>query len=159
MPLLLLVLTFPCPQLLWSLLIHTNVYIEADFDAFEGAGTIMDTCVQLWILGDYFLVPSMCEAAMDYLSREIIPRNARIAAAQNFSLNGTDWHKAGRRIYGRFPGDHPLKDAFLEITLGKFFVRKEALNMLEFKSMCLLHSEFGNDCMLKLVEDGTTRIQ
>lgn len=75
-------------------------------------------------------------------------------------INGKDWLKMGQFIYDTYPvRAHPLCKAFLEMSLEKRFVRKQVLNLPEFKQLCKEWPDFGNDCMLTLVEEKVTRLQ
>ncbi|KAF5501504.1 Kelch-like protein 40a [Colletotrichum siamense] len=132
---------------------------KVNFQPFEKAHTILHNCARLWILGDYFNVQALCDEVMDYLTNKVVPRNGRLAEAQGFSLNPQDWLDAGRCIYTEYEKKHKLKDAFLAITLDKIFVRKQAINMREYKTLCREYNQFGTDAMLKLIKDGTTRLQ
>lgn len=134
-------------------------YTEVNFQPFEKAHTILHNCARLWILGDYFNVQALCDEVMDYLTNKVVPRNGRLAEAQGFSLNPQDWLDAGRCIYTEYEKKHKLKDAFLAITLDKIFVRKQAINMPEYMKLCREYNQFGTDAMLKLIKDGTTRLQ
>ncbi|KAF6833224.1 BTB/POZ domain-containing protein [Colletotrichum musicola] len=110
------------------------------FRPFEKAGTVLNTCAQLWHLGDYFLVPSLCD--------------------QGWVIDGPDWLKAGQFVYDHFyRRGNSFCDAFLDMSLEKTFVRKQVLNLPQFKQLCKEWPDFGNDCMMKLVESKVTRLQ
>ncbi|KAK1962621.1 hypothetical protein LY78DRAFT_672441 [Colletotrichum sublineola] len=95
---------------------------------------------QLWILGDYFLISRLCEDVELYLDRWL-----------------DDWLAAGRLVYSSFDkanSDHILKRAFLSITLDPKPVRQKITLSTEFKTLCQEHCEFGNECMIKLIDEG-----
>ncbi|KAL0940070.1 BTB/POZ domain-containing protein [Colletotrichum truncatum] len=123
------------------------------------AGTIMHSCTDLWILGDYFNVPALCDDILNFWSKDFIPRTDHIAMTEGFHIDGKDFLKTGNLIYASFPGKHVLKVAFLEVLLGRAFVRKSVINMPEFKTFCAEWPEFGSDCMMKLVENRVCKLQ
>ncbi|KAK2011967.1 hypothetical protein LZ32DRAFT_606019 [Colletotrichum eremochloae] len=115
---------------------------------------------QLWILGDYFLVSRLCEDVELYLAgwgrgRPRTPASPRVSTPLSL-VKLDDWLAAGRLVYSSFDkanSDHILKRAFLSITLDRKSVRQKITLSTEFKTLCREHCEFGNDCMIKLVED------
>ncbi|KXH52195.1 hypothetical protein CNYM01_00526 [Colletotrichum nymphaeae SA-01] len=127
---------FTAEQMDWTIsYIYTG---EFDFHGAEKNKTILNSAVQLWTLGDYFLVPNICSGA--------------------FYPNPQDWLNAGRVIYADYrdmDSTHPLKAKFLDLTLGKAWARTHNLQMPEFKILCQEFPNFGNDCMMKLIDDRT----
>ncbi|OHF04311.1 hypothetical protein CORC01_00650 [Colletotrichum orchidophilum] len=132
-----------------------------DFDRHYNNKTFLHTAVQLWTLGDYFLVRNLCDDVECRLSA-FIPRSLNNAILRGFQLDAQDWLNAGRLIYTDFnvvDSKHVLKAEFLNLTLGKTWARKLNLRMPEFKTLCQSHPKFGNDCMVKLVDDGISKLQ
>ncbi|KAK2043406.1 hypothetical protein LZ31DRAFT_621653 [Colletotrichum somersetense] len=119
-------------------------------------GERLQTAMQLWILGDYFRVESLCEEVEDFLDGCIVPSILESARENDLSVDLKDWVAAGRLVYDAFPGtiSHNLRDTFLTITLGYPELRKPTLQTPEFKALCLEYRDFGSDSMLKLLEDG-----
>ncbi|TEA21709.1 Kelch-like protein 38 [Colletotrichum sidae] len=132
---------------------------ELCWDILRIQGTILHKAFQLWIIGDYFLIPELCSQTLDYLENHHVPDNARVASSIGFKLAPTDWQNAGELLYSYFPADHKLKSVFLEISLGKSHMRRKVINLPEFKVLATKYPEFGRDCMVKLVEDNVTRLQ
>ncbi|KAL0780412.1 hypothetical protein CaCOL14_001747 [Colletotrichum acutatum] len=125
---------------------------EFDFHSAEKNKTILNSAVQLWTLGDYLLVPNICsdvESKFDDLKNR---------TPKAFYPNPQDWLNAGRVFYVDYQdmdSTHPLKAKFLDLTLGKAWARTHNLQMPEFKILCQEHPNFGNDCMMKLIDDRT----
>ncbi|KXH27591.1 hypothetical protein CSAL01_00758 [Colletotrichum salicis] len=130
---------------------------EFDFRSVEQNNTLLHTSVQLWTLGDYFLIQNLCYRA----EREFVTLTWRKTRAP-YHPDPQDWLKAGRLIYTDYEdvdSTHILKETFLDLTLAKSWVRKQNLQMPEFKTLCQEHPKFGNDCMMKLVDDRISRLQ
>ncbi|KAG7039662.1 putative btb poz domain-containing protein, partial [Colletotrichum scovillei] len=143
---------FTAEQMDWIIsYIYTG---EFNFDSAQKTNTILNTAVQLWTLGDYFLVPNLCfcvESKLDELKGRT---NAFVPCPQ-------DWLKVGRLIYTDYnevDKIHILKVKFLELTLENPYTRKHNLQMPEFKTLCKERPNFGNDCMMKLVGDCIQRL-
>ncbi|KAI3528658.1 hypothetical protein CSPX01_16060 [Colletotrichum filicis] len=141
---------FTAEQMDWTLsYIYTG---EFDFDSAEKNKTIINTAVQLWILGAYFLVPSLCSGVVSKFS-ELKRRTTFVPSPQ-------DWLKVGRLIYTDYDDAdkiHILKAKFLELTLDNAWNREHNL-MPAFKTLCQERRNFGNDCMMKLVDNGIYRL-
>ncbi|KAF6816899.1 BTB/POZ domain-containing protein [Colletotrichum plurivorum] len=134
--------------------------IGVSFRPFEKTGTVLHTCAQLWHLGDYFLVPSLCDKVRRYIRLSVVPKTAPLARRQGWVIDGPDWLKAGQFVYDHFyRRGNSFCDAFLDMSLEKTFVRKQVLNLPQFKQLCKEWPDFGNDCMMKLVESKVTRLQ
>ncbi|KAK1486187.1 hypothetical protein CABS01_13404 [Colletotrichum abscissum] len=140
--------------------IYTGVF---DFYSVCQNDTFLHTAIQLWTLGDYFLVKVLCSEVEWELTAYTLSRTQRAAIFTGMHQpSPQDWVNAGRLLYTDYQdvdNTHILKATFLEITLGKPWARKLHLQMPEFKTLCQEQPDFGSDCMIKLVDDGVQRLQ
>ncbi|KAK1687484.1 hypothetical protein BDP55DRAFT_767363 [Colletotrichum godetiae] len=146
---------FTAQQMDWIISwIYTGKF---DFRSVEQNNTLLHTSVELWTLGDYFLVQNLCSRA-----EQVFVNLTRRAQTARYHPDPQDWLNAGRLIYLYYvdmDSTHSLKERFVELTLEKAWARKQNLQMPEFKTLCQEHPEFGNDCMMKLVDDRISRLQ
>ncbi|KAK2035637.1 POZ domain-containing protein [Colletotrichum zoysiae] len=136
-------------------LLITYIYLgKINFLDLQCRSELLRTLVQLWILGDYFLVPTLCQHALDYIW-DVVPCITSSRVDGEYHLVPEDWYVAGQMVYGSFPKhtiDHDLKAAFLQVTIVQDHHREAILKMPEFRKLCLEYREFSSDCMIKIAE-------
>ncbi|KAK2043405.1 hypothetical protein LZ31DRAFT_595598 [Colletotrichum somersetense] len=136
-------------------LLITYIYLgKINFLDLQGRGELLRTLAQLWILGDYFIIPTLCQHALDYIW-DVVPCSTSSCANGEYHLVPEDWYVAGQLVYSAFPKhsiDQDLKAAFLHVTIVQEHLRELILKMPEFRKLCLECREFSSDCMIKIAQ-------
>ncbi|KAM0324605.1 hypothetical protein ACHAQA_007993 [Verticillium albo-atrum] len=145
-----------------------------DLDELRSTKTVLQASAHLFALGDYFLVPGLCDCAIDTVMSRWDPRYRQRMGRQlpwlrmgssirnwTYEFDGEDWQQAMRCVYKQWAEDDKnlLKIAMMKLSTEKLYCRQELLTSKYFLSFIDEEPRFARDFMKVMVADHITKLQ
>ncbi|KAM0271379.1 hypothetical protein ACHAQH_009126 [Verticillium albo-atrum] len=158
-------------QIEWLIsFVYTGV---CELEELKSETTVLHTSAQLFALGDYFLVPGLCDCAIEAITCQWDPRYRqevgrkrpwlRLGSIRNwtYEFDGDDWERAMGCVYKQWADNdgNTLKKAMMRLSAEKINCRHALLRSKQFLSFIDKEPRFARDFMKTMVKDRVTKLQ